>query len=242
MGVRRREGRCRLAVHSLGRGTRLLTSCWAPACGSSTCRSRSSCTRTESTCRSLRSSAPERGPSSARTRSSANELLADESYRRRFPGVNSTASNSGPRSCHKRALPLMVFAQGRAAGYQIARILLSFASPRNHEIKRASPCAILETGPAVHPAVLAAMIVAFHNLQAFLQGHRRSHTDNVIRLNGMGYLQSGNLSEQRERCDFRFLAQDHRPARCKCQAVRRSRSGQFPIIRLFENHSRVAGT
>ena len=63
---------------------------------------------------------------------------------------------------------------GNATGYQIARIPLSFPGPRNNEI-HAHDKGVLETGPAVQPAVLAAMIVAFENFQTFLQAQWRSH-------------------------------------------------------------------
>src|SRR5712692_5635564 len=63
---------------------------------------------------------------------------------------------------------------GSATGYQIARILLSFASPRNNEIHPHDE-SVLETTPAVQSAILAAIIIAFQNSQTFLQAQRRSH-------------------------------------------------------------------
>ena len=61
---------------------------------------------------------------------------------------------------------------GRAAGYEIAGILLPFTGARNDEVHAHDQC-VFETGAAIQAAILTDVIVALENLAAFFDSYRR---------------------------------------------------------------------
>src|SRR5215469_8277025 len=107
---------------------------------------------------------------------------------------------------------------GRAACDEIARILLSFARSRNHEI-HAHGQSILESGPSVQTAILANVLVALEDFAAFFERYRGIHQrkrNDADRHEGPPRRKSSNQEGKR---DFRAMKLRLRARPVKCAAL-----------------------
>jgi len=92
---------------------------------------------------------------------------------------------------------------GTAARYQIARVLLALAGSRHNEIHGHSQ-GVLKGGATVQAAIAASIVVAFEDLDAFLQSYRGGYEVQGGEVQGHEYLQSGRVREPGGYREFQY--------------------------------------
>ncbi len=96
---------------------------------------------------------------------------------------------------------------GSAASHEIAGILLSFVSARNHEIDTHDQ-RVFKTGASIQSSTIPTdIIIAFENLAAFFERYWGIDQRKRSEANRHEVLHSGNRAEQEADCDFQLLWQ-----------------------------------